>query len=276
MTTPTLPTPPFQQVALCQIAHNGLQRKTTKDPAFRVLGVFQNQKTATKHFKRSVKKGQINPTLTFIVPLGETNVIPNAPGKSADYLAKKATRMVEENTVEAIGRRKAFQETLKTRKEQNKAGKRVSEPPAENNTVEEEEDSEEEEDDDDEVDRGAMVPNQNYTIVSVLIDQSQEREDAFSVYGSFDRVDTAQKFIENRLADHLPDLSLFVVEMYQWIYPIVSKDSERLEKIPFKYREDKLNAYMQPKTAEIEKVKQMYANQKEPEEDMPNGADEKK
>ena len=216
MTTPTLPTPPFQQVALCQIAHNGLQRKTTKDPAFRVLGVFQNQKTATKHFKRSVKKGQINPTLTFIVPLGETNVIPNAPGKSADYLAKKATRMVEENTVEAIGEGKPFKRPQDTKRAEQ-GGKRVSEPPAENDTAEEEEDSEEEEDDDDEVDRGAMVPNQNHTIVSVLIDQSQEREDAFSVYGSFDRVDTAQTFIEDRLADHLPDLSLFVVEMYQWI-----------------------------------------------------------
>jgi len=272
-----LPTPPLQTTALVQIAHTGLAIRTKTDPAFRVLGAFQSEKQALKHFKQCTKKQWSTGTLTFVVPLGETNVIPNSPDRSQGYLAAKADRLRSENEERCSLHRQAFKAEFARRKkiavgDDDAEGEKLL-PPAE--AFAGPADAADDDEEDEEaflLDRNAEVRNQKYCAITVLVDESKEREDAFAVHGCFDRAEECQAFMKDNLADHVPNQDIFCVEMYAWVYPIVAKDRGAMDRVPFSYRDETLNRLMQPKTKEIEKVKRFH----EADVEDFNGADEKK
>jgi hypothetical protein len=270
-----LPTPPLQTTALVQIAHTDLAIKTKTDPAFRVLGAFNTKKQALKHFKQCTKKKWSTGTLTFVVPLGETNVIPNSSERTREYLAAKADLLRNENEKKCDVHRQAFKAEFARRKKiavGDDEGEKLL-PPAEACAAPAEE---EDEDDDDEaflLDRNAEVRNQKYCAITVLVDESKEREDAFAVHGCFDRAEECQAFMRDALADHVPNQDIFCVEMYAWVYPVVAKDRAAMDRVPFSYRDETLNRLMQPKTKEIERVKRFHDDDVD---DFNNGADEKK
>ena len=95
--------------------------------------------------------------------------------------------------------------------------------------------------------RDAEIRNQRFVALSVLIDDGPEQEDAFTLYGCFDRESDAKRYVNDTLSDHENQRHLFVCDMYEWLFPYTIAQPGMAKKIPFSYHHEQLNAYMQNK-----------------------------
>lgn len=255
---------PNQSCALVQIAHKDLHCSTKSGRAgLRVLGIFDAASKAKKHYKKCVKRGLVSGLPAFVVSLFETNVIPSCKERSVEYLTEKAERLQSEYAEKMKKKKALFDETLEKRREirdeEAKSGakkpdewtpKKKEEAPA----LPEEASDSDDDDDEAEVKRDAEIRNQRFVALSVLIDDGPEQEDAFTLYGCFDRESDAKRYVNDTLSDHEDQRHLFVCDMYEWLFPYTIAQPGMMKKIPFSYHHEQLNAYMQNKVQQKEKV----------------------
>lgn len=251
---------PNQQVALVQIAHRELQCSTKNGRAgVRILGIFEKESKAKKHFKKCIKRGLIEPLPAFVVDLFETHVIPNNKSRTVEYLAAKAKTLKEQNELEMAERQQKFKDKLeKRRKGELDTREEVLGMMKTNETLKKkhEEESDEESDDDetDDIKRDAQIRSQNAVAISYLLDKTEEKEDAFTIYAAFDRHDEAARYVKDTLSDYENSVHLFVNDMYEWLFPHIIDEPGMLKKIPFSYQHEQLNDFMQNQASQKDRV----------------------
>ena len=253
---------PNQQVALVQIAHRELQCSTKNGRAgVRILGIFDKESKAKKHFKKCIKRGLIEPLPAFVVDLFETHVIPNNKSRTVEYLAAKAKTLKEQNKVEMEERQQKFKDKLEKRRTGELDTKEeVLDMMRFNDELKKKEQQEqideEESDDDDDVDikRDAQIRSQNVVAISYILDKSEEQEDAFTIYAAFDRHDEAARYVKDTLSDYENSVHLFVNDMYEWLFPYFIEEPGMLKKIPFSYQHAHLNDFMQNQASQKDRV----------------------
>tara|TARA_Y100001970_G_scaffold292487_1_gene433974 strand:- start:59 stop:859 length:801 start_codon:yes stop_codon:yes gene_type:complete len=228
---------------------------------FRVLGIFDTESKAKKHFKKSVKRKLVQPLPAFVVNLFETNVIPSNASRTVEYLTAKAEQLKADNKTMMEEKKKLFEEKLeKRRKREIDTSEEVVEMMKRNDELHKakpersQDDDSDSDEDDTEVKRDAEIRNQQFVAVSCLLDHGEAKEDAFTIYAAFARQDEAKRYVDDTLSDYENSIHLFVCDMYEWLFPYVLEEPGMLKNMPFSYHHDQLNSFMQNKVNQKERV----------------------
>lgn len=101
------------------------------------------------------------------------------------------------------------------------------------------------------------ISKQQCAIVVVLNDVTQERlsgkedpEPAIMILDCFNSCEDAEKHIESVLKNSIVDFSMFVIDMYEWIFP----EDVKLDEVREKYRIDEQNKLMQAKKTQKQEL----------------------
>ena len=242
------------------MAHTGLRCRKDR-AAFRVVGAFGQKKTAQAF---SDMFGTKYGNDCFLFQLGRTSMIPRdysfaSPGGQAKMI-EKSERLRMEHAEREADTRKEFQAYVRDKKKecadrtfdyaksradfmrlQEERGKALQEakqilsgdPHAIAQAV-------------DVSDRGAFT----HAVVSFIRDTTEglaagEREPLVTIHGVFENVAKARAHIDQELSAEVTDSTLFVVDMYQWVFVDMAFCEPLIETIDTMYRNDKQNDIME-------------------------------
>ena len=255
---------PGQSFVLVQQAHKDLRCRThNARAAFRVLGAFPSNDAAVRHFQRGDKRGYFSGLPAVLAPTCADMVIP-CREKSPDALEAKARQLCDEHrqaTEHAKAKFQARVDAVKATKNppatDDDAPALAKKPAADEDDAPTLAKNPPATDDDSEVmARDGEVRGQNFCVCSILVDTfTPEQEDLITIYGCFDDVRTATEYMDT-LKDVITDRTMYVVNMYSWIYPYLTNTDEFRDSVPRKYREDILNDLLTAGKVKRAKLKQ--------------------
>ncbi len=90
------------------------------------------------------------------------------------------------------------------------------------------------------IQRDEEVRNQRYAVVSILCDPDPDDEPLICFTRFFDLKDEAIDYNRNTLHEHGIDTDCFVVDMYEWISPLLVKTSTFADVVPSSYTHTQL------------------------------------
>lgn len=248
------------ELFVVNFAHTGLRCKKDR-AAFRVVGAFGQKTTAQAY---SDMFGQKYGQDCFLIERGVTSMIPKdytfATTDGQKTMVQKCQRLQQAHAEAEKAERTAFNEYVKTKKKEcadrvfdfeksredfmrlqadratalQEAKQILSgDPHAISAAV-------------DVSDRGAFT----HAVVSFIQDTTEglgagQREPLITVHGVFEDVSKARAHIEKELSSEVTDSTLFVVDMFQWVFPDMAFCEPLIETIDTVYRNNKQNDIME-------------------------------
>ena len=199
-----------QQVVLLNTAHRGLATRS-QEAAFRILGLFPNAKEAIEaaaDFPQDVAI-YLHPTHKFKY-LGPETI-------SEEEELSKIDRMHERCSQQVAQSKRDFEERMKHSSEPL-SEPFVPPPKKEDDGKEAEEGQKEGESIPERIRRIHELRDQSYAAVGIILDEGTS-ECCFTVFRCFDDAEECERYVVNTLSDHVKNYELFVVRMYEWLFP---------------------------------------------------------
>lgn len=265
--------------ALLNIAHKDLQCTSQNGlPAFRLMGFFPSKEHAYKHLQSILKRKLVDPIGFFAIETFSNFVIPSTADRTSDYLTNKAKALYELQQHKNKDEKNMFKKRLEVKQREEGEFQRMLEEKEKRAQERDAFLSQPLEDADSFVSRDAEVRSQRYAAVGFINDPDTTlNEPLVCVYGGFDQESTCVRYIEDTLSDEVDEITLYCVEMYQWLYPTITANKGLMEDVPKSYRHQELNNWIKGKETNKQLVKEFYKNSKKPlEEEEGFGVSESK
>ena len=246
---------PGQAVVLLNVAHRGLSTRS-EEASFRILGIFSSNEEAIEaaaDFPQDVAI-YMHPTQKFKY-VGPEALPP-------DEELARVQEMFESCRSEADRRKTTFDERME------RAG-RSAPPGAEEGGGEgEEEEEEEQKEEEEETDGGGAkeeespperlrriheLRDQSCAAIGLLLDE-KSNECCLIVFGCFGTTEECERYVVNTLSDEVRDYELFVVGMYEWLFPFQVLKKGGASRVG--YRHVKLNDVMTYRAGEKARVQE--------------------
>jgi hypothetical protein len=248
---------PLQQVVLLNITHRQQNPKSTM-PGFRICGAFENVDKLKRHVQTAggpaayggvnLIKADVHKKFLICSSLQKQQ----EPGYVLDKIDKlsaaydKTLRFHTEEFNENKAKRQQGKTGLSTKSQQQQSQKLTSRKSLLDKKFEEERKNGSETGD---VSRAAEVRGQTVAVVTIFEDTSPEvlsgqkdPEPIVIIWGCFENEEVAKRFIYTTLSKFVKDVSLDIVNMYEWVYP--TQIADHVDEISEQYRNPSLNKIM--------------------------------
>jgi hypothetical protein len=246
---------PRQKIAMISLAHKH-HIVTSELPAFIVCGLFETLESAKSHAKFLHEKGFQYPL--FSVNLFEFIPIEQKPSNNDEETAIKREAVLKAYSKTVQSNKQAFETRIKNRmnlkdltevkkdfvkmanEEYYRSQKTLQGPEIHQEYM------------------ANQVSLQRFMAVTVVLDESVEKNHCFQIYAAFERVEDCRRYISDTLMDYKPvqKYDVFCVDMYVWIHPdTVRLDS--LNSIPTDYYKQLMHENMENLKSQSDQVK-MY------------------
>ena len=255
---------PTQKVILLNIAHRQ-QIPKSKIPGFRICGAFESVEKLKRHALSAGGPSAYGGSNLIKADVHKKFLICSSLEKQQNpsYVLGKIDEMTQKYTKTLQFHSEEFKEN-KEKRQQGKTGlsqsEKVKKISSRKQLLDERfESGKESGTESGDVSRNAEVRNQTVAVVSIMNDTSpsvlngsEDPEPIVIVWGCFENESQAKNYIYNTASKLVKDVTLDVVNMYEWIFP--TEIERRVDELTEEYRNPSLNKIMNSRKAQKKSV----------------------